>query len=126
MSVYKFEDLKSTHQNPKLSSGFGETIKGDKMYFCHRIWPTGTEAKPHFHPCEQFIYILRGRQNLILGDKKFEVGPGEVIHVPSNTVHSTKIIEEVEAVYVKDTTWSLKGVAAGDETPSSPPEDDPF
>ena len=46
--------------------------------------------------------------------------------MPSNTVHSTKIIEEVEAVYVKDTTWSLKGVAEGDETPSSPPQDDPF
>ena len=62
MPIYRFEDLTITQQNPALSSGLGETVKGDRMYFCHRIWATGTKADPHHHPCEQFIYILRGKQ----------------------------------------------------------------
>ena len=49
MPIYRFEDLKDVRQNPGLSSGHGETIRGEKMYFCHRIWEAGTQAKPHYH-----------------------------------------------------------------------------
>lgn len=126
MPVYRFENLAEVHHNPKLSSGYGETIKGDRMYFCHRIWPARTRAEPHYHPCEQFIYILKGRQHFVIDGEEFDVGPGDVVHVPSNVVHSTTTEDEVEAIYVKDTSWSLKGVAAGEMTPESPPEDDPF
>ena len=115
MPIYRFEDLKDVHQNPGLSSGHGETIRGEKMYFCHRIWEAGTQAKPHYHACEQFIYIMRGRQKFTVGGEEYDLGPGDVIHVPANEVHAAEIIEEVEAIYVKDTTWSLKGVAAGGE-----------
>ena len=126
MPIYRFEDLKDVRQNPGLSSGHGETIKGERMYFCHRIWEAGTEAKPHYHACEQFIYIMRGRQKFTVGGEEYDLGPGDVIHVPANEVHAAEIVEEVEAIYVKDTTWSLKGVAAGDVAPDAPPADDPF
>ena len=32
----------------------------------------------------------------------------------------------METIYVKDTSWSLKGVPAGEKAPDTPPEDDPF
>ena len=60
------------------------------------------------------------------GGEEYDLGPGDVIHVPANEVHAAEIIEEVEAIYVKDTTWSLKGVAAGEAAPDAPPADDPF
>ena len=120
MPIYRFEDLKDVQQNPGLSSGHGESIKGEKMYFCHRIWEAGTEAKPHYHACEQFIYIMRGRQKFPMGGEEYDLGPGDVIHIPANEVHAAEMIEEVEAIYVKDTTWSLKGVAAGEAAPDAP------
>jgi mannose-6-phosphate isomerase-like protein (cupin superfamily) len=126
MPVYRFENLSAVRHNPNLSSGIGETIKGDRMFFCHRIWATGTKADPHHHPCEQFIYMLRGRQKFTIEGEVFDVGPGDVVHVPASAVHSTIIEEEVEAVYVKDTAWGLKGVPAGEKAPDTPPEDDPF
>ncbi len=126
MPVYRFEDLSAVQHNPKLSSGIGETIKGDRMYFCRRTWAAGTKADPHHHPCEQFIYILRGRQKFTIEGEVFDVGPGDVVHVPASVVHSTIIEEEIEAVYVKDTAWGLKGVPAGEKAPDTPPEDDPF
>ncbi len=126
MPVYRFEDLQDAHHNPGLSSGHGETIKGERMYFCHRTWGKGTRAAPHYHPCEQFIYVLRGRQKFTIEGEEFEVGPGDVVHVPAGAVHAAEILEEVEAVYVKDTAWSLKGVPAGEVAPDAPPEDEPF
>ena len=76
MPIYRFEDLKDVRQNPGLSSGHGETIKGEKMYFCHRIWEAGTQAKPHYHACEQFIYIMRGRQKFTMGGEEYDLSPG--------------------------------------------------
>ena len=53
-------------------------------------------------------------------------GPGDVVHIPPNAVHSTVALEDMETIYVKDTSWSLKGVPAGEQAPEAPPEDDPF
>ena len=36
MPVYRFENLPTVQQNPNLSSNRGESIKGERMYFCHR------------------------------------------------------------------------------------------
>ena len=126
MPVYRFEDLPTVQQNPNLSSNRGESIKGERMYFCHRKRPEGTRAEPHYHPCEQFIYVLRGRQHITVDGEEHLAGPGDVIHIPPNAVHSTVALEDMETIYVKDTSWSLKGVPAGEEAPDTPPEDDPF
>ena len=96
------------------------------MYFCHRRRPRGTRAEPHYHPCEQFIYVLRGRQRITVDGEEHLAGPGDVIHIPPNAVHSTIALEDMETIYVKDTSWSLKGVPAGEQAPEAPPEDDPF
>jgi quercetin dioxygenase-like cupin family protein len=126
MPVYRFEDLPTVQHNPNLSSNKGETIKGERMYFCHRKRPAGSRAEPHHHPCEQFIYILKGRQRFTIDGEEFQVAPGDVIHVPANAVHSTIADEDMETLYVKDTSWSLKGVPAGQAAPEKAPEDDPF
>ncbi len=126
MAIYRFDELPDVQQNPNLSSAHGETIKGERIYFGRRRRPAGTTAKPHYHPCEQFIFILKGRQRITIDGEEFNVGPGDVIHIPPNTVHSTIAEEDMEVIYVKDTTWSLKGVPAGQPAPEAPPENDPF
>ena len=78
MPIYRFEDLKDVRE-PRPLLGPRESIKGERMYFCHRIWEAGTEAKPHYHACEQFIYIMRGRQKFTMGGEVHELGPGDVI-----------------------------------------------
>ena len=126
MPVYRFEDLPDVQHNPGLSSNRGETIKGERMYFAPRRRPAGTEAKPHHHPNEQFIYVLKGREKFWLDGVEHVVGPGDVIHVPANTVHATLALEDMETIYVKDTSWGLKGVPAGEKAPEAMPPDDPF
>ncbi len=126
MPVYRFEDLPTVQQNPNLSSNRGESIKGERMHFCHRKRPEGTKAEPHYHPCEPFIYVLKGRQRITVDGEEHMAGPGDGIHIPTNAVHSTVALDDMETIYVKDTSWSLKGVPAGEAAPDAPPEDNPF
>lgn len=126
MPVYRFEELPNVQHNPNLSSNRGQTIKGERVYFAKRRRPAGTRAEPHYHPNEQFIYILKGREKIRLGEEEYIVGPGDVIHIPANTVHSVEALEDMETIYVKDTTWSMKGIAAGMEAPEQAPPDESF
>lgn len=54
----------------------------------------GEEPEPHFHPNEeQFVLILEGRLEMMLGEETAEVGPGDMVHIPRNTMHGIKVVE---------------------------------
>jgi quercetin dioxygenase-like cupin family protein len=126
--VYNFEELPDVTHNPGLSSGHGQTIKGERIFFGKRTKKAGTSSKPHHHPNEQFFYILEGKLSVEIDGERQVAVPGEVVHIPANAVHSSFADDgqDVEYLYIKDTTWGLKGVAAGETTPEVQPEDDPF
>ena len=48
----------------------------------------GTHLEPHKHNTHEFFYILSGRALMQVGQEKREVEPGDLIHIPPNTVHS--------------------------------------
>ena len=48
----------------------------------------GTHLEPHKHNTHEFFYILSGRALMQVGREKREVEPGDLIHIPPNTVHS--------------------------------------
>ena len=61
----------------------------------------GQENPPHYHPnCEEILYVLSGRCVHTYGDDKYELGPGDMIRVPSGVVHHavTKGWEPVRAI----------------------------
>ena len=47
------------------------------------------EARPHdhVHENEQMLYFLEGKALCRLGDEEREIGPGQVVHVPSGLNH---------------------------------------
>jgi quercetin dioxygenase-like cupin family protein len=50
----------------------------------------GTHLEPHKHNTHEFLYILSGRALMQVGREKREVEPGDLIHIPPNTVqHSS-------------------------------------
>ncbi|MBJ02076.1 MAG: cupin [Planctomycetes bacterium] len=52
--------------------------------------PPGEAHQFHRHPhFEEAIYYLAGRAEQWVGDKSQVLGPGDVAHVPTNTVHGT-------------------------------------
>lgn len=128
MPVYRFEDLPDVLHNPKLSTAHGPTVKGERIFFGLRTKKAGTGSNPHHHPCEEFLYVIKGRIRLEISEEVSVAGPGEVVHVPPNVVHCTiaEEGEDAEYLYVKDTSWGLTGVPAGETAPETPPEDLPY
>ena len=50
---------------------------------------TVVEARPHKHEGEDQIYIIKsGRGMMQIDDEKQEVGPGELVYIPSGSIHA--------------------------------------
>jgi len=57
-------------------------------------YKAGEAPPPHSHPNdEQWIYMLEGRVAVLLGDEVTSVGPGDLVHIPRNTVHGIRLLE---------------------------------
>lgn len=62
----------------------------------------GMKPNPHKHPQEQVIFLLKGKMELQVGDKKGIMEVGEVCLVPPNVQHSSTVLSE-EGVLILDT-----------------------
>lgn len=53
--------------------------------------PPGSGPDPHLHPdAEEQFYVLEGKLTFRVGDEVFEVGTGDLIHIPRGTMHSIR------------------------------------
>ena len=93
MPVYKAEEMKATPdvKNPNvLMKQFG----GDLIKVGIVTYKTGETPPPHYHPNdEQWVFMLEGRVAHLLGDEIITIGPGDLVHIPRNTVHGIRILE---------------------------------
>ena len=111
MAYYKWEDLKTELITPKYSTASGATIQGEKIEVGLLSYPPQTEAKPHSHPNEQFMIVLKGRGKWNVGGEEKILGPGEVVYNPPNVEHSIEVLdEELQVINIKDIVpdWSVK------------------
>ena len=93
MPVYKAQDMHATpdvaNPNVMMMQFGGELIKVGIV-----TYKTGETPPPHSHPNdEQWIYMLEGRVALLLDEEVFTIGPGDLVHIPRNTVHGIRILE---------------------------------
>ena len=93
MAVYKAQDMKATpdvvNPNVMMMQFGGELIKVGIVTYEAEDAPL-----PHSHPNdEQWIYILEGRVAVLLSDEITTIGPGDLVHIPRNTVHGIRILE---------------------------------
>lgn len=60
----------------------------------------GKVLPAHSHPQEQTGYLVAGKILLTIGQKKYEVNPGDSWSIPGGTEHGAEIIENSVAVEV--------------------------
>jgi quercetin dioxygenase-like cupin family protein len=65
-------------------------------------YKAGEGANTHSHPHEQIIVVLGGKARFTLDGQESEVGPGYAIHIPANTPHAVKMIEDTDIVSCKN------------------------
>ncbi len=102
MPFYRWDQLAGDTITPKYSTTYGPTVNGEKLSVGLYTIPAGTGAKPHAHPNEQVIAVMKGRMRFRLGQEERVVGPGEVVLIPANTEHQTTALDDVEFFNCKD------------------------
>lgn len=77
-----------------VGNGKVQMSAGDLMKAAMVTYQVGDGPPPHFHPNEeQFILMLEGKINMILGDETRTVENGDLIHIPRNTRHGIYVLE---------------------------------
>ena len=108
---YNLKEMEKKLAGEGYSSAKGSWITGERLIFGEFTMAAGTKADPHAHPNEQMIIILNGTVALdIDGDKK-TVKKGDIIHIPSNAIHSSTVTGNEDCLFItaKDTSWGIQG-----------------
>ena len=90
---YRWTDLEIEELNDKLSR---RLITGDRMMLAHVYLKKGCVVPMHHHENEQLTYVLEGVLRFTIGEDRartVDVGPGEVLHLPSNLPHEAVALE---------------------------------
>lgn len=96
MVVKKEAALKKTFKGVHLDSlAVGEKSQVAKMNYVY-----GNYASPHRHPHAQSGYVVSGRYELTIEDKKYELTTGDSYSIPGNLLHAFRVLEGGEVIDV--------------------------
>jgi quercetin dioxygenase-like cupin family protein len=112
--VFDFGTVDKILGGPDYSTAHGPCVEGDRMIVGLMRMKAGTGAEPHSHPNEQWIYILEGTFEAVVGGKSIKAKPGDVVYIPAGTIHNGKASTDGDVVFftVKDASHSLHGIKA--------------
>lgn len=112
--VFDLAGVNHIHAGPDYSTSTGSVVEGDRMMVALMRMPAGTGADVHWHPSEQWIYVLKGTLRGVIGGTEVEARAGSAIFVPAKERHMLKATTDGDVVFftVKDTAHSIHGVAS--------------
>jgi quercetin dioxygenase-like cupin family protein len=92
LPFYKISEMEKVAVD--LGQAVMRSVPGELMKAGSITYPVGGGPPPHFHPNEeQFVLMMEGKMNMILGDETRIVEKGDLILIPRNTRHGIAIIE---------------------------------
>jgi len=91
VTKFRWDDIPEEPLNPLLSR---KLITGDRIMMSHVILKKGSVVPAHKHANEQITYILRGTLKFEVNGKDIVLREGDVLHIPSNVVHSAVALED--------------------------------
>lgn len=65
-------------------------VEAERLLLVKAFMPAGEAHQFHYHPfLEELIYVVRGQAEQWVGRESRLLGPGEMAHIPTGTVHAT-------------------------------------
>ena len=92
--TFRWEEMEREHVVEGIDR---RIINGDQMMLTHVYLKKGAVVPLHSHHNEQFTYVLEGVLRFWIGDEEAEpidIGPGEVLHIPSHVPHKAEALED--------------------------------
>ena len=70
-------------------------LKNTDKYYFHKLTRTsGSHASQHYHGLWEIYYMVMGKCNYFIGERIFEVEPGDLVIIPPGTIHKTNYSSE--------------------------------
>jgi quercetin dioxygenase-like cupin family protein len=91
VTKYRWADIPGEQLNPLLSR---KLITGDRVMVSELELKKGCVVPAHHHENEQVTYVLRGALKFEVNGKEIILYQGDVLHIPSNVVHSAIALED--------------------------------
>jgi quercetin dioxygenase-like cupin family protein len=102
MQLIRWDDVPLETVNPKMQR---KIVTGERMTVARIYFKDGFLVPLHSHEMEQITQVVSGTMRFRFGADRSEtldVGPGEVVVIPSNLPHEALCVGDVEEV----DTWS--------------------
>jgi quercetin dioxygenase-like cupin family protein len=94
VTLYRWDDMPKENVNALLDR---RLITGDRIMLAHVYLKKGCVVPRHQHENEQITYVLDGMLRFWLGEDESEVidvGPGQVLTLPSMVWHKAEALED--------------------------------
>ena len=91
ITKYRWANIEEEQLNPLLSR---KVLTGDRVMIAELILKKGCVVPPHHHEHEQMSYVVKGKLKFEINGKEILLESGEVLHIPSNVVHSAIALED--------------------------------
>ena len=73
-------------------------FRGDDVMLVMNWLQPGMDTRPHSHPCEQIVYVVKGRMRFVIADEEIEVGAGGLVRIPPDVMHYGEPIGDEEVL----------------------------
>jgi quercetin dioxygenase-like cupin family protein len=84
MPFYKISEMETKYSSSGPATA--KTVAGELMKAGVVTYQDGEGPTPHFHPNEeQYMLMIEGELNMILGEEQRIIEKGDMIHIPRNT-----------------------------------------
>jgi quercetin dioxygenase-like cupin family protein len=113
-NIFQLDEMAGMRAGAAYSTAKGPVIEGVHTQVGLMRKPRGTGARPHSHPNEQWNYIVQGTVRAMIDGKESIAGPGTLLYLPANVVHSTVALPDEDVVFfvVKDLSHGIHGIPA--------------
>jgi quercetin dioxygenase-like cupin family protein len=95
MQLFSWDGVKKEMLNDKLAR---KVISGEKVTLAQIFLAKDAVVPPHQHESEQMSCVLQGAVKFDVGGMEVIARKGDVLHIPSNVVHSVQALEESVAL----------------------------
>lgn len=91
-----WDEIELETVNPSMQR---RIVTGDRMTVARIYFKDGFLVPMHSHENEQITQVLKGKMRFVFGEERAEtmdLGPGDVVVIPSNLPHEALCIGDVE------------------------------
>ena len=113
--IFDLPSLQRIDAGTGYSSAEGPVVEGERIQVGLISFKSGTGARPHSHPNEQWIYVLQGKVRMSVdGQPETNGGPGTLLYLPANVVHYMQALPGEDVIFFtcKDMSHGIMGKAA--------------